>query len=270
MAYLIRLSGIVWRLGLSGRGARLFFGTALLVTGSAYLAALFSLRQPGTVALDAGISVYKILVVLLAVIWVQELICRDLDRKSVLLPLSCPMSRADYLLSRFFGIWAMLLLATVMMAVGPTLIAYLWSERYPHHVPLGGVAQVATTFALLFLDATIILAFTVAIASVATVQALPLLAGVAFAVIGRSIGPAVTFLTQVDQQHKWVPTEIHHAAGVVEWLLPDLSRFDLRGIALYSDAIPTTTAWLLAGVAVAYTVFFLAIAGLAFNKRDII
>lgn len=270
MIYLIRLSTTVWRLGLSGRGAKLVLGTVFCVVAAAYLASLFSLRQPGAVAMDVGISAYKLLGVLLAVIWVQELVGRDLDRKSVLLPLASPMSRAHYLLSRFLGIWSMLLLVTVLMAAGTALVAYPWEARYPHAVPLGDAWHVAAAFGLLFLDLTIILAFTVAVASVATVQALPLLVGLAFAVVGRSIGPALTFLTQVDTAHKWVSTEVHHAAGVVEWALPDLSRFDLRGMAVYGDAFPAETALLLTGVACSYTLLFLAAGVFAFGRRDIV
>lgn len=270
MTYLVKLSLIVWRLGLSGRGAKLVLGAVACVVAAAHLSSVFSLRQPGTVAMDVGISAYKLLGVLLALIWVQELISRDLDRKSILLPLACPLSRAQYLLSRFIGIWGMLLLVTVLMALGTALVAYPWEARYPHSVALGDMWHLAASFGLLFLDLTVVLAFAVAIASVATVQALPLLVGIAFAVVCRSIGPAVTFLTQVDKQHKWVSTEVHNAAGVVEWLLPDLSRFDLRGMVLYSDAVSIETMLLLAGVALSYSLLFLATGVFAFSRRDIV
>ena len=54
MVYLIRLSTTVWRLGPSGRGARLVLDAVFYVVAAAYLSSLFSLRQPGAVGMDFG------------------------------------------------------------------------------------------------------------------------------------------------------------------------------------------------------------------------
>lgn len=270
MPYLLRLSSIVWRLGLSGRGAKLIFGTVATVVAAAFLAAMFSLRQPAAVAMDVGISAYKILVILLAIVWVQDLVCRDLDRKSVLLPLGCPISRSQYLMSRFLGIWGLLGVTTLLMAIGVWAVANFGVAKYPQAVPVGDFGSVLLTFVLLFFEQSVILSFAVLMASVATVQALPMFATIAFAIICRSIGPVVTFLTQVDTEHRWVSADLHHVVGVIEWGLPDLSRFDLRGMAVYGDpAVPSTLALLLA-IAVAYSALLLVLASWTFRRRDIL
>jgi Cu-processing system permease protein len=266
----LRMAQVVWRFGLSGRSAKLFLAVLVLVLSAAFLAALFSARQPATVALDIGLSAYKVLIVLLGVVWVQELVCRDMDRKSIFLPLSYPVSRSQYLLSRFLGILGLLALATLLVAVGVFLVTSNLASRFPQAVPVAGAGQISLVFLLLFLEQTIVLAFTMLIASLATVQALPMLLGITFAFVGRTIGAAVEFLTKVDVKSESVSPEIHRAVAWIELFVPDLGRFDLRGIALYGDPVSSVALWPLAGASLAYSAFFLLLACAFFSRRDLV
>ena len=51
--------------------------------GGAYLAAEFSGRQPGTVALDVGLSAIRIIGLLLVLFWCQEMVGKEIERRTV-------------------------------------------------------------------------------------------------------------------------------------------------------------------------------------------
>ena len=61
-----------------------------LLVGVAYLSAGFSPRHPRTVALDIGLSGIRVTLVLLSLFWVQELLAKEVERKTVLHSLAYP------------------------------------------------------------------------------------------------------------------------------------------------------------------------------------
>jgi len=93
-----------WRSGLRSHSFHAVFALGVLLIGGAYLAALLSPRQPETVALDVGLSGMRFALVLLALFWVQELVGREIERRTTTLFLAYPIPRSHYLLGRFVGI----------------------------------------------------------------------------------------------------------------------------------------------------------------------
>lgn len=68
----------------AGRSIQVIAAIGLFLMGVAYLSASFSPRQPQTVALDVGFSFLRIVLVLLGLFWVQELIAREVERRTVI------------------------------------------------------------------------------------------------------------------------------------------------------------------------------------------
>ena len=89
--------------GLRSHSFQLLVVLSLLIIGVAWLAANFSARHPATLALDVGISGMRAILVFMSLFWVQELIGRDIERKTVMFALSYPVPRSHYLLGRFCG-----------------------------------------------------------------------------------------------------------------------------------------------------------------------
>ena len=90
--------------GIRSHSFQLLVVLSLLIIGLAWLAANFSARHPETLALDVGLSGMRAILIFMALFWVQDLIGRDIERKTVMFALSYPVPRSHYLLGRFFGI----------------------------------------------------------------------------------------------------------------------------------------------------------------------
>lgn len=77
-----------WRAGLRSRSVQGVLVLGIVLMGVAYLSASFSPRQPRTVALDVGLSGLRVSLILFSLFWVQELVGREIERRSVLFALT--------------------------------------------------------------------------------------------------------------------------------------------------------------------------------------
>ena len=257
-----------WRSGLRGRSFQMVFLLGLFLVGGAYLASMFSPRQPQTVALDVGISGLRFTLLLLALFWVQELVGREIERRTVILTLAYPVPRSRYLIGRFLGIALLVAISTVVLAL-LLWIMVMVSGGYDQarRVALG--LPYWMTVLGVYLDILVILAFAICLAALSTVPILPLALGMVFAIVGRSLGAVMDFLLvrQADGDQAMV-TQFAPIIRVIRWFVPDLSRLDWRDWTLYG-LVPDFQAMGWATLmAAAYVVLLLAIGVLVFQRRE--
>lgn len=258
-----------WRAGRRGRSFQLVFVLGLFLIGGAYLSSLFSPRQPRTVALDVGLSGIGFTLIMLVLFWVQELVGREIERRGVVLTLAYPVSRGCYLLGRFCGIALLLLVATLMLGVLLLSIVLFAGGDYQASrlVQLG--LPYWSTIAGLYLQALVVLAFALWIASLSTMVTLPMALGVLFAVAGRTLGTAMDYLfVRPDEADEAVLSHFSLPVKIVRWLLPDLSRLDWRDWSLYGVVPEIGVIIWSAVMAVAFCGILLVLAVLAFQRRE--
>ncbi len=257
-----------WRTGVRNRGVQALLALALFVVALSWLTASFSGRQPQTVALDMGISLVRLLGALLAAFWVQELLVRDIERRTVFWALAYPVGRATYLLGRSAGVFALLALYVALMAAMlyfTLKLVGLDGYQQAHPVRMGW--GYALTFLLIFLDLAVITCFAAALASQATVAMLPFFATLALAFSARMIGPVQQYLLEQIEGDR-LSAALRPAVEGISWILPDLSRLDVRETVLYGHW-PAPGDLAFSGLhAAAYGALLLALAAWAFERRE--
>lgn len=257
-----------WRTGVRNRGVQALFALAVFVVGLSWMTASFSGRQPQTVAFDMGISLVRLLGALLAAFWVQELFVRDIERRTVFWTLAYPISRSVYLLGRSIGVFALLGLYVLLMAgmLFLTLkLVGLDGYQQAHPVQLGW--GYALTFLLIFLDLVVIACFAVALASQATVAMLPFFAALALAFSARMIGPVQQYLLE-QVQGEGLSASLAPLVKSFSWILPDLSRLDMRETVLYGNWPETGDIVFSTLQAGFYGALLLALAAWIFERRE--
>lgn len=256
--------------GLRGRSVQGIFILGLALIACAYLAADLSLRQPQAVALDVGLSFLRFNLVLLAVFWVQELIGKEFDRRTVLVAFAYPQPRSAYLLGRYLGVLGLLILAATILGAFLVAVTAVSSHGYEQarSVLLGG----ALAFAVLgiVVDAAVVAAFTLMIASLSSVSLLPLALGILFAIAARSFGPVLQYIRQGADGDTETAERFSPILDVIQWVLPDLSRLDWRAWPLYHQS-PSQEAviWTLV-MALAYLAMMLWLAVVITKRREIV
>lgn len=259
---------IAWRSGWRSNGARLIGLLGLLLVASAFLAGAFSLRQPMIVAMDIGFTGMRILAVLLGLFWVQEVIAKDIERRTILFALAYPFSRASYLLGRFVGVAALVLVALAGFALLVLAMVSVssWGYEASSRPDLGLAYWLAVLG--IFLDVVLVVAVAIWLSTLAETPFLPLLVGLGFAIAGHAIGPVLDYLMYSPYADQKLVE--HHLPWLqaLRWVLPDLSRLDWRVVPLYGQVFaPTTFVYCLSLVA-GYSTMLLSLSFIHFSRRE--
>lgn len=254
-----------WRAGLRSRSIQGVLVLGVLLVGVAYLSASFSPRAPKTVALDVGLSGMRFSLVLFALFWVQELVGREIERRTVLFALTYPVARGRYLLGRYLGVVGLLALATLLLGLLLWLVVLNAGSGYEQGFAVAPGQAYWLTVAGLWLDAALVAAFALLLASLSTVPILPLALGLAFAVAGKSLGAVIEYLARGDDPST---AYLKPIVDAIAWVLPDLSRLDWRAWPMYGLAPEPSAVSAGLLMAAAYAGLLLALAVLTFNRRE--
>lgn len=252
--------------GSRARSLQAVFVLGVLLMAVALLAGNFSPRQPQTVVLDVGLSFLRFSLVLLSVFWIQELVAREIDRRTVIFALTYPVPRHVYLLGRFFGIAILLLVAAVSLALLLGLAVVFAGGGYEQQEPVRLGWPFAATVLALWLDAVVVTAFALWIAALSTVAVLPLALAALFAIAGRSLGSVLQYLQGGAEGDATLTATYLPVLNVVQWILPDLSRLDWRIWPMYGS-VPGSLLWPVI-MAAAYAALLLVLAVRSFARRE--
>lgn len=219
--------------GLRGRSIHAIFVLGCFLLAFSYLAADLSPRQPQAVALDVGLSFLRFNLILLAIFWVQELVGKEFDRRTVLVSFAYPQPRASYIVGRFLGIALLLILSSVIL--GGFLYAVVRLSDHDYELTQPVLLGLPFFCALLgiYVDTLVVASFTLMIATISTVTLLPLALGGLFAIAGRSLGPVLQYLRQGADGDDELVSRFNPLLDSIQWVLPDLSRLDWRHWPLY-------------------------------------
>nr|WP_300332752.1 ABC transporter permease subunit [Accumulibacter sp.] len=244
----------------------LILGT--LLVGVAFLAASFSPRQPQTVTIDVGFSGIRFSLVLLAVFWVHELVGREVERRTVLYALAYPVSRASYLLGRFLGVVGLLLVAAA--ALGTLLwFSVHWAQsHYAQGYPVNVGWPYLVALIGVLIDAIVVASFALWIASLSTVQMLPVALGIVFAVAGKSLGSVLDYIERGADGDEALTGRYGPVLQAIQYAMPDLSRLDWRTWPMYGTSPGEGAIFYGVLLAVGYSTLLLALAVLTFRRRE--
>ena len=180
---------------------------------------------------------------------------KDVDRKVVYFVLSKPVSRAQFLLGKFFGLCAVLLLTTAILAV-----AYLGLIAYEQGgfdtLGLLAIAMQYLEMALFIAFALFVSTFSSSLLSIVYTSAVFFLGHVVSSLIDDAKTIRITGIRLV-------------LVKALYYLFPNLEKFDVRDLAIHNVATPLVSAGLAVAYAVVYIVFLLAAAVWIFNKKEI-
>jgi Cu-processing system permease protein len=244
--------------------ARLFYGILAaafaLILGSLLLSDLALVDQKARLVQDFGLFFIPILCVATAVLMGSVLLFKEIDRKTLYAILPKPIRRSEFLLGKFAGLCALLLLELTVLGLAwlgvltlregqitPALFAALGL----HFVELVVVTAVALFFSAL---------------------SSPILAGVF--TIGVFVTGRVSYIiSELLAWNKGVFVEVPAMRAIGKTLVkivPDLSTFSTADELLLGQQI--STEYILAAVQYggAWTALFLVLAIVVFERRDLV
>ncbi|MBU0751990.1 MAG: hypothetical protein KJ787_12015 [Gammaproteobacteria bacterium] len=226
---------------LTVRGRYLYFVFAILVfmAGATLMAAAFSARQPATVALDVGISVFRFCIPIFAAVVVQGLVAHEFERRYFLASMTYPHSRTVWLVGRYLTV--ILLVAAVLLVHALILreLVEMIGRGYSQATKTALGQQYWWVVGFAFVDFVVITSVALLIAVFATTPGLVVFGAIGFLLIARSYS---SILALLDGATGLVTNEktYREGIGLLHYLVPDLGALDIRATALYGrmDFLP--------------------------------
>jgi ABC-type transport system involved in multi-copper enzyme maturation permease subunit len=180
---------------------------------------------------------------------------KDIDRKVVYFIISKPVSRAQFLLGKFFGLCLVLLLTSAVLS-----IAYIALIAYEG----GGFdAMGLLAIAMQFLEMMLFLAFAVFVSTFSSS-----LLSIVYTSAIFFLGHVVSTLITAAQTIKLGGIQLFFVE-VLYYIFPNLEKFDIRDIAIYHVAEPFASFGLAVVYAAIYIILLLSAATWIFEKKEI-
>ena len=254
--------------GIRGRSFQAVFLFGVLMVGVAYLSAGFSPRHPRTIALDVGFSGIRFTLVLLQLFWIQELVAKEIERKTILHSLAYPVSRFKFILGRYLAVLILGLVTALVLGLALLVAVIFASPNYNQEFPVSLGLAFWMTLGGLLLDAAVVAAVGLVVSTVSTVAIMPLAVGVAFAIGGKALGASMDYLSRGADGDVEMTSRFGPLLDLIRIVVPDLSRLDWRNWALYGVPPESAEIGLATATAIAYIVIVLIIGMLVFSRRE--
>lgn len=248
---------------------RVFHGIMILAVLFLFIpsVASLSMRQVTELSIVLSLSLIMFIMLLLAVFLGATSVWKDMERRYTFSVLSLPVSRISYVLGRFFGLTIFLVMTAVVMGALACLAIQVTSVMYPPDRPIVWslmiLALVFATFKYVLLVGVAML-----LSTVSTSFFLPIF-GTICVFFASGITQQVYEYVNSAAAAKTVAPLIKAVVGVVYYILPNLSGFDLKVNAIYGITPNGAGLVVTAGYFFAYTSILLGASALLFNRREI-
>lgn len=225
---------------------------AVLLIGSSLLLGQLSVGQDVKIIKDLGLASLSFFGVLIAVFVGTSLVHKELDKRTVFVVLTKPVSRSAFLVGKLLGLYGTLTVLTV--AMGAAFLGLLAVLRVP--IELGMLQAIGFTWLELLVLTALTLVF-----STFSSPVLCMLYAFGLYFIGHNM-PTLKMLAE------------RAGAGMRElllalyYVLPNLTRFDIKNQVVYGYAAPGAQVLWTVVYALVYGAALFSVAALIFRRRE--
>ena len=208
----------------------------------------------------------------LAVVMTAQLFFSEIDNRTALTLLAKPLSRAEFLLGKFFGAWAVLGVFIVVLAGLQGVV--LWAREQELIAAAEQAGRIPATFSVVGLCQLVLLQWLRLGVVIAIVLAISALARTfLYAVVVGALAVVAGQLQWIAQDAFLRPTDSPAYAAFL-WvstrLIPNLQQFNLADALVLGTSAVEEGALLAVGFAgLAYLVAYLTLGSLIFRRREI-
>lgn len=226
---------------------------ALLLIFSSWALSRLTIAEPQRVVVNVGLSSMNFFGLAIAVMIGITLVSRELDRRTIYVLVTKPVSRTSVLVGKFIGLCVTLFINMLMMVVG--LLVVLWLAQ----IPL--TPAIAQSLGAMYME----LAITTAVALLFSTFTTSALSGM-FTLAAYVIGESVTDLRLLGEK-------LGGGMGMLltgsSYMVPNFELFNLKGRALYQETLAAEDYFLLMLYGIVYIICLLVLGSTIFHRRDL-
>ena len=265
----LALAVITFREGIRNRSVFGILLFSLFILGLNVAVAGFFMRDIGKVSADMNLSALSFAGLLLVLFVGVNLMAKDIDKKTIHLVLSKPISRIEYIWGKFLGIQFFIITSLsflVILSSGTMfLLQSLYSGYFDHFSWL--VFFLACFFILIKLSvlSTIVIFFS----SITTSSFITLMFSICAYITGVSIEEVVFYLrSHFAAEGLAVSEPLRRVVEIISYIVPNFSVFDFKVEAAHGIAVSWSRIGYSLGYGVTYLVVLLFLSAFIFQRRE--
>lgn len=269
MKCVLSLAMITFKEGIRNRSLFGIALLALLLFGLNITVAGFFMRDIGKVTVDMNLSALSFAGLLLVFFVGVNLMAKDIDRKTIHLVLSKPISRAQYIWGKYLGIQLFVSASLLLLFACSCLTVWFLLYLYPSYF-VGfswSIFFIACFFVLM--KFSVLTAIVVFFSAITSSSLITLIFSLSAYVAGVSIEEVVFYLkSEFAAQEKIISESLATFIDIVSFLLPNFAVFDFTLEAAHGLAITGHRLFLAFGYGASYIAILLLLASFIFSRRE--
>ncbi len=224
----------------------------------------FSMRQLQEISITTSLTLNSFILLLMTLFGGTLVMWRDIERKYTYTVLSYPITRTNFILSKFFSLIIILFVITIINFAASIVVIHISASLYKSTLPILWL-NIFAAFFMEFLKYTLLLGFIFLFASFSTSFFTPVFSTIAVFIAGNASQGIYDYIMKGSN-------ELSHfsklAAKLVYYVLPNFSSFDLISYAAYSLPIHIQSIVYTSVYFLLYLGAVLSLSIAVFNKRD--
>ncbi|WP_321370692.1 ABC transporter permease [uncultured Desulfuromusa sp.] len=269
MKSVFALSLITFKEGIRNRALFGIVLLALFLFGLNISVAGFFMRDIGKVTVDMNLSALTFAGLLLVFFVGVNLMAKDIDRKTIHLVLSKPVSRTQYIFGKYLGIVLFVGVSLLLLLILSSLTILLLLFLYPNYFIGFSWPIFYTACFFILIKFSVLSAIIVFFSAITSSSLITLIFSLSSYVAGVTIEEVVFYLrTELAAQEKIVSESLKNFVEFISYLVPNFSAFDFTLEAAHGLAITGNRLVFSLSYGGVYTVILLLFASLIFKRRE--
>jgi Cu-processing system permease protein len=224
-----------------------------------------SMRQVTELSISLSLSLISFILLLLSIFLGGTSLWKDIERRYTFSVLSLPLNRASYLLGKFLGIAAFIVLTTAILGLISCVVIKSASGIYPPIRPIVWT-NVVLAFVFCSLKYILVIAASFLVSAVSTSFFLPIFGTISLFVVGSATQEVYDYLH--SSMILTISPVVKNTANILYYILPNFSAFDLEVNAVYGIGLkPAGMVWT-SIYFVIYTAVLLTMSTIIFSRRE--
>jgi ABC-type transport system involved in multi-copper enzyme maturation permease subunit len=241
---------------------------ALMLLGLNLLVANMAPRDVGKVAVDMALSTVSFSGLLIVLFVGINLVAKDLDKKTIYMVLSKPISRSEYIIGKFFGVVFLLLSATGFISFFAIACLFVLKTGYANFFLRFSWPLVFLGIFFIMITLILLTALSFLFASFSSTSFITLVLTTISYLIGRSLGDIKALIETADISGQSVSPLTVKVIQVAYYLFPNLSFFDIKTQVAHGFPVPFSTVMWTIVYGIVYSTLAITAASIIFRKKE--
>jgi Cu-processing system permease protein len=261
------LAFVTFKEGIRSRALFGIFIMALLAFGATVTLTNLFMRDITKVAADLSLATITFSGLLMVIFIGTNLLSKDIDKRTIYMVISRPISRSQYIVGKFLGLSLLIIAAVLFLGIISSLPVYFAGLSYqnPESIFRWDIYIIAIIFIAmkLILIASMIIFFS----SITSTSFISLILTVATYIIG-STTEVVKGLIDVKVEGVEISPLMGSIIKFIYYIFPNLSAFDLKTLAAHGIALPHNYLLWVPLYWVLYTLSMITASSLFMERRE--